>query len=805
MNGQDVDISGQDDLQLQINAIIRNMKSALATFYIRENHTCKINFCNQQYYSLFEYTQEQYENEVHTALDLIYIEDRESVKREILALASQEDSTVIRARFVKRSGDMFWGDCRISQMMTEQKMPLYISVLDDVTEAWEQQDRMEREYNKQNVQRMSLARDSLASANLNFTMNSIRERFSKTEIQRKILYKSTTVDSFFDNIYAAISDKEERETFQGLFSREKMIRAYNEGRKHIECDHNLTMEGEETIWVSTLVDLIKNPFNGDIEGNAYSIDISAVKNQELILSAVTKDTFDRLMSINLKNDSFFMMEKDEGSFDNNEHVKKGKYTEFIEEDIRNRKIIEPEEDEIIQRLAIKSIRKGLEHSSNYVFTTREENQYDNNTETKKYTFSYIDKKKEIVLMSIFDITEAVNEKESQNRKLKKALNLAKEASRAKSEFLTSMSHEIRTPLNAVIGIADVGMEEGTTPKDRAAFKKVAAAGDYLLGLVNDILEMSRIESGKVILQMETVSARQFLQDTIEIIKPPLLRKNIQIITDFEGVGEEYIRCDVLRTRQIYVNLLSNAIKFSYPDSEIKWSVRKIQEQETKLGYESVIIDYGCGISKEFQKRMFNPFERENNTFMNSTPGTGLGLSICKNIIEQIGGHIQIESEPSKGTRVTVRIVHEEGCQEEIRDKWIQTENTCDLSDKHVLLVEDNEINAEIVNTILCRKGALVTLANNGAIAVDMYKQSDLDFFDLILMDIRMPVMDGISASKKIRELSRKDAKNVPIIAMTADAFMADIRKTKQAGMDAHLSKPVRPKILYDIIDTCLKK
>ncbi len=371
------------------------------------------------------------------------------------------------------------------------------------------------------------------------------------------------------------------------------------------------------------------------------------------------------------------------------------------------------------------------------------------------------------------------------------------ATNAKSEFLSRMSHEIRTPMNAILGFSEIGLSAGTNAEVREAFTQIDESGKYLLGLINDILDMSRIENNKVVLHEEVIDSPAFFGTVVEMLQPLLQEKDMTLQTEFPHGDTRFVYCDKLRTRQIYLNLLNNAIKFSPKHSTVTWSVKDLEVKDGRQCFEIIVQDHGIGISEEFQKHLFEPFAREESGKAANVPGTGLGLAVVKNMVELMGGTITIQSQVGKGTKATVRLSHRIANGPEAA---VIEPRQVDLTGVHVLLAEDHPTNTVIAKRLLENRGMRVTTAENGKLAVDLFSKSAEDTFDIILMDIRMPVMDGLTAAKTIRALDRSDAASVPIIAMTANAFAEDRELSIKAGMNAHLSKPFEAKTLYDTIE-----
>ncbi len=545
---------------------------------------------------------------------------------------------------------------------------------------------------------------------------------------------------------------------------------------------------------------------------------------------------------------------------------------------------------------------------------------------------------ELCLVLLLDVTEETRRQqerlEAANEALRSALDAANAASRAKSDFLSHMSHDIRTPLNAIIGmttIAQAHMDDADRVAD--CLEKIGLSSRHLLGLINDILDMSRIESGKMTLNPEAFTMDEFLHGLMAVLQPQADRKRQKVELDFTGIRCEHVRGDQLRIQQVLINILGNAVKFTPEGGTVALRVRETGERYNKSGsyayYEFVVEDTGMGMSPEFLTRLFQPFERADS--VDRIEGTGLGMAITHNLVEMMNGDISVVSRQGKGSRFTVTLpleqleAQEEGAEQlrglrllaadheaarlhlqdlaedlgmqcdvctdtasaidmaaqahlEGRDyfavllawrmpvldgvqasrqlrailgpdvpilvtssyEWpysademrkygisafvpkplfrsrlcqvltgfteagrqaAQAEGKSgdDFTGRRVLLAEDNELNREIAVELLEMMGVAAECAENGRQAVEMFSGSDEGYFDLIFMDIQMPEMDGFAAARAIRALPRSDSGTVPIVAMTANAFVEDIRACEQAGMNAHVAKPISPQQLADVL------
>ena len=375
-----------------------------------------------------------------------------------------------------------------------------------------------------------------------------------------------------------------------------------------------------------------------------------------------------------------------------------------------------------------------------------------------------------------------------------ALQSAERASKAKTDFLANMSHDIRTPMNAIIGITTLMKNELHQPEKLAEhLDKLENSGQLLLGIINDILDMSRIESGKTTLNVEKMNLPQQISQLDSIIRQQAGQRS-QTFTVNTHLQHENVLADPNRLNRVLMNILSNAVKYTPTGGHIRFEVKELPRNEHYARYRFVVQDDGIGMSEAYQKNLFDPFTREERSGTNKVQGTGLGMAITKNIVDLMGGSINVESTTGKGTRFEVVLEFpvdaEADTVPEAQVLPEEEEETSPLSGMKFLCAEDNAINAEILEMLLEAKGASCTICSNGQEIVDAFASVKPGEYDMILMDVQMPVMDGLEATRRIRSGENPLGRIIPILAMTANAFLEDMQKSREAGMDEHLSKPV---------------
>ena len=400
----------------------------------------------------------------------------------------------------------------------------------------------------------------------------------------------------------------------------------------------------------------------------------------------------------------------------------------------------------------------------------------------------------LLIATVFYLTSSKKHRERQyEAELEKSAEQAKNANEAKTRFLFNMSHDIRTPMNAIVGFS--GLLEKNLQNEKKAKEylgKIQSSSNLLLMIINQVLEMARIESGTAVLQLKAEDMDALFHRVNTVFEEDIRKKNLQYHTVLD-VRHHYAVCDQTKLQEIMLNIISNAIKYTPEGHSIYVEIHEAaSENPSKIRCIFSCEDTGIGISEEYLPHIYEEFSREHTSTENKVPGTGLGLSIIKSMIELMGGSIQVESRQGIGTKFTVDLSFDMASKEEVYGSRnaIKTSAIHTIKGKRILIAEDNELNAEIAKTVLEDVGALVTRVEDGQQAVELFKEKPAGTFDVILMDLMMPVMDGYTATRKIRELERSDAKTVPIIAMTANAFQEDAEKCIAVGMNAHLAKPL---------------
>ncbi len=587
-----------------------------------------------------------------------------------------------------------------------------------------------------------------------------------------------------------MSDSDNRELMP-----KSLIKAYGQGRETCSKIFWAVDDKDDVFWVRVDVRIVPRQETGDLIAFYSNWDVTHEKNLDYMLERMIEFDYDYLKYISTRNGHYEVMAQesdkiqtklsgDDYNADIREYIEKVAVSDCVEQDV--------------EALQLPAILAHLEKESTYSYEL-DIREMDGSVRRKMLRYAYMNREMGTVIKSCTDIEDIVTEERKKQEQLEQALEAAERANGAKSEFLANMSHDIRTPMNAIIGLTSIAKDECRDENILSYLEKIEGSGKFLLSLINDILDVAKIESGSLDLKPRLMGLDE-LDDAINTnIRPLMESRNIRFHYEKEAkISGIYV--DVVRFYQIFFNILSNAAKYTPERGEVVFWIRCLRKEDDVEWVRFIVKDTGIGMSEEFVEHAFEPFVQETRRERaQQWRGTGLGLTIVKKLVDLMEGHIYIHSVLGKGTSVVVDLPLRlaEFHQESHRENKIKRIDA--LRGKQVLLVEDNEINTFVARRILESNGIEVEHAKNGQEAVSMVEASEWGYYDLILMDIRMPVMDGLEATEHIRCMEREDAKYMPIIAMTANAYDEDMQKSLHAGMNAHLSKPIEPSVLLDTL------
>lgn len=584
-------------------------------------------------------------------------------------------------------------------------------------------------------------------------------------------------------------------------SPEALMEAYWSGQENVSKTYWAERrDTKDIIWIRVDIRVVPRSDTGDLVAFFNNWDVSRTINMNRIMELIIGVDYDYVEYICARNGHYEIMAKENSSICPKH--KGENYDCDIAEYLRQVAVCEQLESDIC-KMQIPAIVEHLEQEPLYIHEV-DVRENDGSVRRKILRYAYMDEKMGTIVKSCADIEDIVTEEKKKQEQLERALEEAERANGAKSEFLAHMSHDIRTPMNAIIGLTAIAKEECKDERILDYLEKIEDSGEFLLALINDILDISKIESGNLRLKPEMVHLEEIdtLVDTN--IRPLMSQKNIRFRYEMRcGLTCFYI--DLVRLQQLFFNLLSNAVKYTPAGGEVWFTADKLSAQEQVEWVRFVVGDTGIGMSKEFLEHAFEPFVQESNrALVEQSQGTGLGLSIVKKLVELMGGQIEISSVYGEGTEIIVDLPLMLADPNKQYEKPVIEQKEKELNDAKVLLVEDNEINTFVAKKILENQGVIVEHAENGQAAVEIFKEKPENYYDGIIMDIRMPVMNGLEATRTIRKMKRPDAAVIPIIAMSANAYDEDIEKSLEAGMNAHLAKPIEPSVFLDTIKKYLK-
>lgn len=588
----------------------------------------------------------------------------------------------------------------------------------------------------------------------------------------------------------------------GTFLNDAAIRAYRNGFTKLEKICMVKLPNEETgRYARFFARLLEDPDTGDITGNLSVTDMTEQIIRERIMLNLAYVGYDMVSEIDLNRDKQRIMRNwQSGDFSGEER----NYFEYLQWFIANY-VCEEDREKTSKLLDKKYLVEKLEKSGSFSMNYSIKNE-NGEVRFKNLTVLATDLRLGKICFARKDVTETVEQERKSKAELEQALAAAEKASRAKGAFLSSMSHDIRTPMNAIIGFAEI-IAQNTGDKDvvERSVQKILKSGDVLLKLINDILDLSKIESGKTTLDFTAVDLNTEIENLSVMFSESTEQAGVNFVV-LKNIENRYVLCDNIKFSQIMVNILSNAVKFTPKGGRIVFSITERGRAENGFAqYVFSVKDTGIGMSENFRSHAFEMFEREKTTTETGISGTGLGLAIVKRLVEMMGGEVEIISELGKGTEVVVSLKFEITDVSNVKTGKLRTNAVVDFAGKRLLLVEDNEMNREIASAILSELGFTVEQAENGAVAVDKVANSKDGYYDIILMDLQMPVMDGYKATSEIRALPNKALSEIPIVAMTANAFDTDRQKCLEAGMNGHIAKPIDISKLFETLAEVFKK
>ena len=896
-------------------------------------------WCSKEFTEMMEGTEEEcIKLESGGNMESIHRDDRSKVAYLFRNHITKNgtNSLDIRKRTVK--GNWIWVNVHYSFVEEDGVWYAFCNYF-DITEIKKNEKQAQILYESVRAELENMSHDRLITLRFNLTKDIVEDRHGLERYTEDI--EGQKISESFAARAATFPLKRDRKRFTELFSPENLLSRFERGETSIrEVLFSQRPDGRKC-FVEYNVTISQNPQSGDVMAFATESDYNSQMVNNAVLRQVLVEQYD--MITYLVDGNYGVVIGDSARITRGSIFPKnisGSYSEYIEKQVKP--VICGSEDDIkknLDALSLESIERELSKKSPYEVNIScligAEVFY------KRFVFYAVDKEAKFYVLLKSDTTKIQREQIMLNTQLKSALDTANQASIAKTAFLSSISHEIRTPMNAIIGLDSIALKEpNLSARTRSHLRKIGDSAKHLLNLINDILDMSRIESGRMILRNEEFSFGAMIEQINSMVSSQCAEKGLHYDCKILGKVDDFYIGDDMKLKQVLINILSNAIKFTPAGGNINFSVEKVAQYSNKSTLRFIIKDNGVGMEEKYLPHIFEVFSQEDSTAANAYGGAGLGMPITKNIVDMMNGNISVKSQKGVGSEFTVNITlrnsekvteaHEEilinpaelkvliidddkiACEHaqlvlqevgivadtalsgdaalemiklksarreaydillidlkmpvhsgievtrQIRkiagnesaiiiltahhwddvieealeagvDKFIakplfassilsefshaieqkrlalaEEKTPADLTGKKILLAEDMFINAEIMKEILNMKEMQVDHGENGKITVELFEKSPPNYYDAVLMDIRMPVMDGLTATEKIRALDRPDAKTVPIIAITANAFDEDVQRSLQAGMNAHLSKPVDPEKLYKTLEEFIK-
>lgn len=893
-------------------------------------------WCSQEFTEMMEGTEEEFiKLESGGTMNSIHRDDRSEVgylfRNHITK--SGTNSLNVRKRTIK--GNWIWVNIHYSFVQEDGVWYAFCNYF-DITSIKENEKRAQEMYETVRAELESLSGEKLLTLRLNLTKNLVEDLHGRETKSSDVAGK--TVDDDITERLKTIPLERDRKKFLKHFSRKNLLKSFERGENSMsEVLFSQRPDGRKC-FVEYTVTLSKNPSTEDVMAFATEREYNTEMVNNALLQKALVEQYD--MITYLIDGNYGVVIGDSARITKGSIFPRklsGNYSEYIETQVKP--VLTGSDEEIknnLDALSLQNIEKKLSYRNSYEVNIS--CYIDGEIFYKRFVFYAVDSDAKFYILLKSDTTKIQREQIMRNTQLKNALDNANQASIAKTAFLSSMSHEIRTPLNAIIGLDSIALKESNlSARTRSQLQKIGDSAKHLLTLINDILDVSRIESGRMVLKSEEFSFGAMLEQINTMVSSQCAEKGLNYNCNIIGKLDDYYIGDSMKLKQILINILSNAIKFTDRGGEVRFTVEPVTKFANKTTLRFTVKDTGIGMDENYLPHIFEVFSQENSTAASAYGGTGLGMPITKNIVEMMSGTISVKSQKHVGSEFTVNLTlrnsekvtenkhielnlaelkvliidddpiaceHAQIVLQEVGitadtaldgktaiemiklksarresydillvdlkmpvqngievtrqvrkvigdestiiiltahhwddvieealaagvDKFMakplfassiltefsqaieqkrltEEKQPADLTGRHILLAEDMFINAEIMKEILSMREMEVDHGENGKLTVELFEKSPLNYYDAVLMDIRMPVMDGLQATEAIRALDRADAKTVPIIAITANAFDEDVQRSLQAGMNAHLSKPVDPEKLYQTLEEFIK-
>ena len=763
-------------------------------------------WCTREFAEMMEGTEEECIRLENGSLSSIHPDDRDEVAYLFRNHMTRSGANNLTVRKYTVKGNMIWVNLHFAFVEEAGVQYAYCSYT-DVTEIKESQAGTEAMYQSACADLESLAVGALSFLRVNLTKDLMEDMRGSDVFPLDTTPGVDHVQQWMDFLPL----ESDRKRFAERISPESLINTFNSGVNYLEDYFFTVRKSGRKCFVKITENIRQDPATGDIISFFTEYDYNQELVNQTILNKALVEQYDMITS--LIDGEYSVVIGDPDLIRGNSifpKEKKGSYSRYIEEQvIPALSGTETERAAMAESLRYETVVRALERKDTYEADILCEP--DGEIRYKRFVFYVVNREAKFYILLKSDITDVIREQQERNVLLADALKAAQQANAAKTSFLSNMSHEIRTPMNAVIGLTSLALSDPELPeKTRDYLEKIDDSAKHLLNLINDILDMSRIESGRMSLNEAEFSLREMLDQICTMIGGQCRDKGLTYDCRVNGRIDGCYIGDDTKLKQVLINILGNAVKFTPRGGAVTLDVKRMAQFEDKSTLCFTVTDTGIGMDEAFLPQIFEAFSQENENYANKYGSTGLGMAITKNIVEMMNGSIRVESEKGVGSTFIVTVTLRDGGKKapeqtaESRDAADEQPRGVSLTGRRVLLAEDVFINAEIMKELLGMWEMQVDHAENGRLAADMFARSPEGFYDAVLMDVRMPVMDGLTATAEIRAMKRSDAKTVPIIAMTANAFDEDVQRSLQSGMNAHLSKPVDPERLRETMEGLIR-
>lgn len=791
--------NGETEQMMQVKALYQSVLDETQTgVYVRQLHTHEILFVNRKVCEIFGVDEERVIGQ--KCYDVFFHENNVCQMCPVCTNRPMQEEeweiTVCERIYTVKGKIGEWGGCEA-----------YIEYLTDVTDARHVAEQMrtayanlEKKYEEALLYReKAVSEDIFSTSRVNLTEKLVEElRVGKEDGYEKEYHHTM---SFEERLAAFCRRSWLTEEQNEKLSCQELLKQFEAGVTNVYEEFIAELNGGRHVWIRAEATMVQRPSTGEVMAFIYNRDITRERLLGHVLEHIMSFEYDEIYTIDSHNLEYEMIAVGQQTFTYRQVI--GNYQDKVNSLLESaasevdRKILS---HELSLKNMCRILRGGKSHLFDVTLVSKSREK-----RRKRISCMYLYEDVGMIMITIADIEDVVKSEKEKQEQLERALKLARQASEAKSNFLASMSHEIRTPMNIIIGLNSIIKDNIDNPKQVLDYsEKLDSTSKYLLALLNDILDMSRIESGNMTLAYQPFSGDKLWENINVLANTQASLANVKYIFERRQKisGVVYVG-DATRLQQIMINLINNAIKFSSENGFVKVCVHELVVPDGRASINMTVEDNGIGISEEFLPEVFDTFKQEHVGSTTAYKGSGLGLSIAYRFAEMMGGDIMVESKEGMGTKFTVQIFLDMDTESTLDTERMLKARARTFEGKHVLLAEDHPLNIVVAKNMLEKKGFEVSCAENGEEAVRHFAESAEYTYDAILMDIRMPLMDGIEAAKQIRSLERADAAGVPIIAMTANAYEEDRRQTAEAGMDAHLAKPIDPEQLFGTLDALL--